>query len=188
LQIHPYKVLCETHQQDSARAIQQAAHHRRQVKEEAEVNLQRIWSGFVVETEFLINIVEYRAATRIQAQWRRFYNFSNYILMLDNVIRFQTAIRRFSAFRKYEEAVGASISIQNVIRICLAQLDATNAIALKFLLSESARRSKKDTQAVCCIEKVFRAYKVRQAKLFFVSTMTHILLPGRFKRCGSAKV
>ena len=85
------------------------------------------------------------------------------------IIRIQTAIRRFSAFRKYEEAVGAAISIQNVIRICLAQLNATNAIALKFLLSESTRWSKKDAQAVCCIEKVFRAYKVRQAKLFFVS-------------------
>jgi hypothetical protein len=51
-------VLCETRQQDSARAIQRAAHHRRQVKEEAAVNLQCICLGFVVATEFVINIVE----------------------------------------------------------------------------------------------------------------------------------
>lgn len=81
------------------RARQWLAHRRlvelREEKQsyEAAVVIQKCWRGFVTETEFVVMKYEHYAARTIQTYWRRFWNFSNYVIALDCTIQIQRAYR-----------------------------------------------------------------------------------------------
>jgi IQ calmodulin-binding motif len=160
----------------------------------AAIAIQRIWRGFVSESDYYVMKYERRAATIVQSAWRGFWQFSNFIIALDSAIRIQTITRGYMAFQKYEEKLGAALVIQNAVRFCRARLDATNASTLRSLLRTADSLARKERSAATLIQRVLRGGWCRQSiTLYMKARLIQAVWRGRgpcieYKRHCAARI
>lgn len=125
--------------------------------------IQRIWRGHSQQTNYIASIARERAAVTVQKYWRRFWMFSNFIIMLDSAIRIQSVMREHLVRVELEVQHGAAITIQAIVRSFFARRTASSKSMVGALLSSSRARGEIDLEAATFIQRCIRGYQARFA-------------------------
>jgi IQ calmodulin-binding motif len=85
-------------------------------KIDAAIKVQRVWRGFVSQTEYHIARYENAAALTIQTNWRRFSLRSTFVLMHWLSVRVQAVHRRNKVRTTFAQKKTSAVNIQRVFR------------------------------------------------------------------------
>ncbi|GAX19075.1 hypothetical protein FisN_3Lh009 [Fistulifera solaris] len=139
-------------------AIRRRRVMQEQQRQDAGVTIQRYWRRFVAETEYLIMKYEHRAATLVQAQWRRFWHFSNFIISLDSAMTIQSTFRGYQAKQRYGSILSGVVAIQHAVRAFqLRQAQRVSRSAKEILYPRVD-----ENRAACVIQTRWRGATVRR--------------------------
>merc|ERR1712204_107278 len=87
----------------------------------AAVLIQAIWRGFVHYSNFIIYKFENHAATAIQSYWRGFSCYSWFVIFKYDIIRLQSHVRRFLIQKKSLKQKKTIIKLQSLCRVNFAK-------------------------------------------------------------------
>ena len=131
-------------------------------RKDAALVIQKCWRGFVAETEYVVMKYEHYAARTIQTYWRRFWNFSNYVIALDCTIQIQRAYRAHCE-RMRIKRVNAASKIQRTYIVY------THWKLMSTLKAAADKRAQLECNSVLQIQAYFRGMQARVAVKAYTS-------------------
>ena len=134
----------------------------------AATSIQRVWRGYHCQTLYKAEIRDFRAARTIQTAWRKFWLFSNFIIMLDSAIRIQAIARGVVARNYMEEMNVAATMIQSHIRCFLARRTASRMSMIDAVMSSGRAIAGNETNAAIALQSHVRGFQARFAVLLFL--------------------
>ncbi len=114
----------------SARKIQTAwrgydarklAEEERWVREYAATMIQKNYRSFSQHAKYTTSMEERKAATKIQSQWRCFWEYSHFVILRYELIRIQAVVRSYQTRSRLQKERDAAIVIQKAARVMLAK-------------------------------------------------------------------
>ena len=154
---------------DAATVLQKWRRREIYRREYAATMIQKIWRGLVLEAEFTVAIYEYRTARTIQAYWRRFWKFSNYLICLDCSIRIQAVVRGFLARCKFADKQWGAVILQAAARRVIAKRRVASRKMVLAQAGTSYAIGALQSMAATVIQSTLRGYQGRRAQLKYVS-------------------
>eukprot|EP00934_Nitzschia_sp_Nitz4_P007842 Nitzschia sp. Nitz4//scaffold263_size26989//15141//20918//NITZ4_008226-RA/size26989-processed-gene-0.25-mRNA-1//-1//CDS//3329544772//7832//frame0 len=145
----------------SAKKIQHAwkMHVFRQDREQAATTIQKQWRCFVHETEYVVMKYEHHAARSIQAAWRKFWCFSNFIITLDCSIQIQACFRGYSQRQKYLTMRQAAVVMQSTGRMYVAKKEASREREALELVARAEALQRSEQTAATVIQRNVRMHQ-----------------------------
>ncbi len=126
---------------------------------------------------------EYQAATTIQSSWRRFWNFSNFVIMLDSSIRLQARWRSFRDKSRFIRKRRATIAIQTHSRSFIAKKRVIRMVAASTMLDNSKAICMEEALAVTRLQSLIRGRRIRLAvRLYLSARKVQSWIRGTFAR------
>jgi myosin heavy subunit len=162
-------------QNDCAMIIQRFWYSYRVRREEIEAatSIQKVSRGFLQRNKYAVAIQEHRASIKIQAAWRRFWLFSNFIITLDSVIVAQSIVRRYLTRVDLENKASKATLIQAKQRSINARRTASAKSMVKALCSASDAIAGKEVDSAVIIQTHIRGYSGRSN--LFLHRMARII-------------
>jgi myosin heavy subunit len=151
-------------------ARRQASCLRADRSTQSAVIIQKNWRRFVGETEYFIMKYEFQAVRTIQCAWRRFWNYSNFIIQLDSAMSIQAAYRYFTQRRTYLHELKNCVVIQNVIRGFLRRRGTVCAARTKRALEGSRLVARREKDSAICIQSLVRGCQIKLAYKLYTSS------------------
>ena len=158
-------------------------------REKAAIRIQSSWRGFLYYADYMFELSDIvvvqkqirvwlakraakrrqvdkrhqHASTIIQAYWRRYWCFSNFIIALDCSIQIQAQVRRFLQQKHDLTQKIAAMSIQTAWRHAQAKKLTYQTDVIRQITDSSRQMSKKQSTAAIDIQRVFRGSLCRNA-------------------------
>ena len=97
------------------------AEEERWIREYAATMIQKNWRMASQHGKYTKFIKEKNAATKIQSQWRCFWEYSHFVILRYELIRIQAAVRGYQTRKRMKLEKEKAIAIQSVARMMLAR-------------------------------------------------------------------
>ena len=136
----------------------------------AATTIQRFWRGYGCKTRYRAEVRGFRAARKIQTSWRKFWLFSNFIIMLDSAIRLQAFGRGVLSRRILLQKHTSATIIQSHIRSFIARRTASVMSMIDALESCSRAISGNEITSAITLQCNIRGFQARYAILLFLQT------------------
>ena len=136
----------------------------------AATTIQRYWRGHGCKIRYSAEIRGFRSARKIQTSWRKFWLFSNFIIMLDSAIRLQAFGRGALSRRLLLQKHTSATMIQSHIRSFAARRVASVMSMIDALESCSRAISGTEITSAITLQSNVRGFQARYAILLFLQT------------------
>lgn len=127
----------------------------------AATSIQKIARGRAKRDNYVVAIEVHRASIKIQSAWRRFWLFSNFIIMLDSAIVIQSVCRGHLAKAHVNRKHRMATRIQSKTRSIMARRTASAKSMVIALLSTSSAIAGKENDAALMIQTNLRSSTAR---------------------------
>lgn len=145
----------------------------RQKEKAAATSIQKVSRGFSQRNRYAVVIKEHRASILIQAAWRRFWLFSNFIITLDSIIVAQSVVRCYLTRADLRNKAAKATLIQAKQRSIHARRTASAKSMVKALCSASDAIAGKEVESAVIIQTNLRGYTGRSN--LFLHRMARII-------------
>jgi hypothetical protein len=135
----------------------------RQDEKAAVISIQRVARGLSQRKKYTVAIQESRASMRIQAAWRRFWLFSNFIITLDSAIIVQSVARSYIVRADIRHKTSTATLIQAKVRSINARRTASAKSMSKALFSACVAVEGREVDAALVIQMAVRGSNGRHA-------------------------